>query len=912
MNVLEMEEAESMVGTGRRKTTKANPHAEGVLSWITGRNFLTYIVGGAMLALILLLYASTKDSTESQINMGDVEFKSPTSSTIPAPVTTTTTTPDDEDQPDSTPQEVTPPVSPPTAATSSTTPQPQSAAVEDSPTEPEPSPTTSTTNNNNPLPTPDVASNAKDGPSDVNFYSKVATQPPLIDPPFPDEATAAKWAEIYGKWSFWDGDEDMRPKTDFLSKYPNKDCPGDEFPDDAWQVDAVFVNHYLNEADALVARAMEAIFAEYGKGREGLEPQELTTRKRQFHWEQVDLSTATDAPPEYQRKGGRGTGGWTTTRSQKGLERRLLHAMMTSDTFTVVMGGHSAAAGEGNHFKQNYMMQFHKVMAPIFARLGVKLITRNVAMGGLGTIQHALGSAGIYGDEIDLLLWDSGMTEGRDQPAMDMFLRQGLIGGKRVPVIWGYGIDFDLLKNVHENADADIGEFGSATEGLPLTESRQQAETLPWAVRYLHCAEDAQDLCREMKYCNTCWQVRNDGIEPKEHQAQNAKGQTNWHPGWRVHQLTGRNLAMAVLQSLQSAINIWTEHVLAGPPLADEFWHVTDYYDNIRSKVMNMDPTLGKCHGYDGRLPPRMCSTPMKGITHYTPRATPERNGIINYVKPTDGGYLPINEESNLFDGPDPLNPCMKIPDGEVDVYAIVSGRRKLHVLESWAAEDTMLGRRASSSDVLFYNSNRSLESGIVPGKGWQMWGEPAGYCDGSYYAECNRAGPCVLQGNQVGRGAIIGNEWSGWLVLSLKDLSEGIIVLKLHTWHTDGENTITKGWSTVNNERHLRDNDTRQASSASDVQRSSASQRRMGVRPTDTPPQPDSMVFEYAVDGVVTSLPRDQFLGKLQKLQRVVETLTILDDPNFTASPRDVEIAIRMTGCGRDCTFGLSHVYWA
>ena len=54
------------------------------------------------------------------------------------------------------------------------------------------------------------------------------------------------------------------------------------------------------------------------------------------------------------------------------------------------------------------MMQFHKVMYPIFARLGVKLITRNVGQGGLGTIQAGIGSGGIYGDEIDVLLWDSG------------------------------------------------------------------------------------------------------------------------------------------------------------------------------------------------------------------------------------------------------------------------------------------------------------------------------------------------------------------------------------------------------------------------------------------------------------------------------------------------------------------------
>ena len=57
------------------------------------------------------------------------------------------------------------------------------------------------------------------------------------------------------------------------------------------------------------------------------------------------------------------------------------------------------------------MMQFHKVMAPVFARLGVKLITRNVGQGGLGTIQNGLGSGSIYGNNVDLLMWDSGKGE---------------------------------------------------------------------------------------------------------------------------------------------------------------------------------------------------------------------------------------------------------------------------------------------------------------------------------------------------------------------------------------------------------------------------------------------------------------------------------------------------------------------
>ena len=53
-------------------------------------------------------------------------------------------------------------------------------------------------------------------------------------------------------------------------------------------------------------------------------------------------------------------------------------------------------------------MQFHKIMYPVFARLGVKLVTRNFGMGGMGTIHNGIGSGSIYGDEIDLILWDSG------------------------------------------------------------------------------------------------------------------------------------------------------------------------------------------------------------------------------------------------------------------------------------------------------------------------------------------------------------------------------------------------------------------------------------------------------------------------------------------------------------------------
>ena len=73
----------------------------------------------------------------------------------------------------------------------------------------------------------------------------------------------------------------------------------------------------------------------------------MAERMKMFHWSREDLSTISEPPEKYGKRGDRGNGGWTTTRSFKGLVRRLLHAMMTQDTFTVVLGGHSAAVGQG-------------------------------------------------------------------------------------------------------------------------------------------------------------------------------------------------------------------------------------------------------------------------------------------------------------------------------------------------------------------------------------------------------------------------------------------------------------------------------------------------------------------------------------------------------------------------------------
>lgn len=133
-----------------------------------------------------------------------------------------------------------------------------------------------------------------------------------------------------------------------------------------------------------------------------------------------------------------------------------------------------------------------------------------------------------------------------------------MIGGNRVPVVWGG--NFELLRMLHEEADADVGEFGTGMDGIPETTSVEQAETLPYAARYLKCSDDAVSVCKEQpRYCATCWIERKDKVEPEAKQLPKPKGQVAWHPGWRAHQLQGRVLAFSVLEALQLAIQQFSD-----------------------------------------------------------------------------------------------------------------------------------------------------------------------------------------------------------------------------------------------------------------------------------------------------------------------------------------------------------------
>jgi hypothetical protein len=155
------------------------------------------------------------------------------------------------------------------------------------------------------------------------------------------EALTKQW----GKWSLLKDPKAPRPTLP-CHQFDHCDVPRSKFPRNAWQTDTDFLEPFLTQAQELVTRAQEAILAEYGQSKFDFPDKTLAERSANFQLDHLNLLGSDTHPPDA-KKDAIDNGGWTTPRSFQGLVRRLLHALVTQDTFTFALGGHSIAAGHG-------------------------------------------------------------------------------------------------------------------------------------------------------------------------------------------------------------------------------------------------------------------------------------------------------------------------------------------------------------------------------------------------------------------------------------------------------------------------------------------------------------------------------------------------------------------------------------
>ena len=654
--------------------------------------------------------------------------------------------------------------------------------------------------------------------------------------------------EEWGAWSFQDPRPE-RPVANF-DDVDYKDLPTDRFPQGCWQTDEAYVKEFIREARGLVDRVQEGIYAEYGSPlnkTDGTTLAEEGKAERARQWGPKIIAAegvGGDVPNKDDPNG-------IATLSHvafDGLVRKLLHALIANDDWYAVLGGHSAAAGHGNQFQQNKQITFHHLMEPVFDKLGVRLVSRNMGQGGVGTLQFSIGGKDLYG-EADIMEWDSAMTEKGN--TVDLWNKQAILSGERVPVILS-PFHFNVMDET--NGTALMGNLMVDAPMVPPTpdddpDDPEQAQALPWATRHLDG--------RAEKYNAICWEARSD-LTPVENQDAHPGSQVGWHPGWRYHQFQGRKVALILLKGLAAALDRWEAGIEAdGFPLAEHYWHVGDLYNTIRENLRTHVNTPNEVEVEGGettdlRSPcehafpylPRVCRVAMHGYGMWEPRAHNSYD-LLNIIEPAPNGYKPHWVEGNWYAGFDVLPFVQRIPDGEVDPHAIAiattfpapdldhdwiededSGggtnstpaanepptrrwlreatRRAFHnqptVIDVGSLE--LAQRRAKSKSQQRRRLGDDSEA-ITPGRGWvsHAWRPDEGFCDGSPQSECNRAehNKCMSIGHNDNHRDVAGNTLAGWLVFSVPNVKEGIVMARMEWW-CGGSELLTKGWSEVNN----------------------------------------------------------------------------------------------------------------
>ena len=291
---------------------------------------------------------------------------------------------------------------------------------------------------------------------------------------------------------------------------------------------------------------------------------------------------------------------------------------------------------------------------------------------------------------------------------------------------------------------------------------------------------------------------------------------------------------------------------------------------------------------------------------------------------------IPPPHEGKVYEPPDIFNPYLHPPHGEFDVLAIAELGPDFRPVRNptWATMEKFYQPAASSASSKFVN--------LSPGRGVDLDTKGGDYlCDGTYDSFCDRtwSNSCLLSAHNDGRGHMKFDSYSGWILLDLPQVRYGVVIVKFQTWHGSGSNKRTEGWTTVNNEHdgtfetttsgekgHDDEGDGEDQSDSNtvegdinDIDRSRYHRRMWSGGDKEIPKYCDAFEFQYVINGTMTSLTRNEFQSKLHQVQRVVEVITLLDDPNFTnGEVVDLPVAMRIVGCGRDKVFSLTHVYWA
>jgi len=380
-----------------------------------------------------------------------------------------------------------------------------------------------------------------------------------------------------------------------------------------------------------------------------------------------------------------------------------------------------------------------------------------------------------------------------------------------------------------------------------------------------------------------------------------------------------------------------------------------------------------------------------------------ETNPITDMMEVPGGGYLPYHPlELPEYEGIDLLPLIWKIPESEIDVHAVAiastfpapdldhywiddnnidedrveeakNSRRALNkALKPNRVKDQrtldltniVLKHQSSTESDPNLSNERNLagirDDRVIPGLGWaldiNLGKEATGYCDGSPMSTCTRSpyNDCLLWGHNDAKTTLKGDALSGWLVVMIPKVKNGLIAMKID-WETPRAKRFkfyrTHEWTEVNGGavwlsdtkqeggRKLTNKLPLSASRASTIHRRTFpddgqwsrtsdydylnfenrhdKRRKLGSGRTPPTPWPEDFELDISVNGTISkTFSRDELMKYTSEMAHAEVFIPLINDENLVSGdasvPIELGIRIRSELSPKDAAFSLSHIYYA
>jgi hypothetical protein len=534
----------------------------------------------------------------------------------------------------------------------------------------------------------------------------------------------------YGYWNqpIWPNSTIKKftvPKDNII--YENRDVPIEKFSPLSWHLQSQYVASFLKEAKDLVHRIQEGIYTEYGMTSSNADDAQVLQRRQQSfniqkmdyfdnHEVQVDTSiTGQGRIVDIKSRQSVPCGSYLTNDAYNMLVRKLLHAIITEGTFLVVVVSSGDYTYQANNMFQTQIMQFQYLLQPVFDKLGIELVSRNMGMDTRTTSINSLGGADVYG-ESDILWYIPDHREHVNADAeqtvdhFDLLHIQSILSGERVPIILTPNPG-SIPKELHDqNKEIWMGNIQPGYENI----CSHDPETTIDACKYIYCNEEQSDdpsCTSDEQYNSICWVDRSD-YTPKSIIQNKTIGHTNeQYKNPNQHLLDSRKLSMLLLQALDEAINVWmsAQTVNTTVLIPNEMWHVSKAYNTMKESVR--DIMTSGCDTLLKDISRKICHIQMHTFTEWTPRA--KDFGLDFASRRIAADETMVFEE--LYNNIDLLPLQWRLPDNHVDVHmlGILTNTTKLQQhIEHYSIPTKNSDVRIPTDDDYYMFSNDDKSAG--------------------------------------------------------------------------------------------------------------------------------------------------------------------------------------------------------